>query len=89
LLKNKFFGNYFILEKVWKIIHNNDKDLTGKEPWFSEFLNCFLKEKSVDYVHGVVHWVHGAGSRSMDPSLNVGRSSTDKGHRLTGVNRFL
>jgi hypothetical protein len=43
----------------------------------------------VDYVHGVVHWVHGAGSRSMDPSLNVGRSSTDKGHRLTGVNRFL
>jgi hypothetical protein len=43
----------------------------------------------VDYVHGAVHRVHDTGSRSMDPSLNVGRSSIDEGRRLTGANRFL
>jgi hypothetical protein len=52
LLKNQFFGIYFILEKVWKIIHDNDKDLNTKDLRFTEFRNYFLKEKSVDYVHG-------------------------------------
>jgi hypothetical protein len=82
LLLNQFFGIYFILEKVWKIIHDNEKDLIIKELQFSEFSNYFLKEKSVDYVHGVVHRVHGTGSQSTVPSLNTSRSILDARLRL-------
>jgi hypothetical protein len=74
LLKNQFFRIYFILEKVWKIIHDNDKDLNAKDLRFSEFQNYFLKEKSMDYVHGAVYWVHGTGSRSMVRPLNTSHS---------------
>jgi hypothetical protein len=55
-----------MLEKVWKIIHDNDKDLNAKDLQFTEFQNYFLKQKSVDYVNGAVHRVHGAGSRSTE-----------------------
>jgi hypothetical protein len=74
LLKCQFCGIYFILEKVWKIIHDNDKDLNAKDLQFTEFQNYFLKEKSVDYVDGAVHGVHGASSWSMVPSLNTSHS---------------
>jgi hypothetical protein len=73
LLKNNFFIIYFILEKVWKIIHDNDKDLTEKSHGFFEFLNCFLKEKSVDYVHDAMRRVHGADSPSIGWASNLDR----------------
>jgi hypothetical protein len=79
---NQFFRIYFILENVWKIIHNNDKDLNIKELRFSKFLNCFLKEKSVDYVNGAVHRMHSAGPWSMVPSLNTSHSIVDGRLRL-------
>jgi hypothetical protein len=82
LLKNQFFRIYFTLEKVWKIIHYNDKDLNAKYLQFIEFQNYFLKEKSMDYVHGAVHRVHGADSRSTVPSLNTSRSILDGRLRL-------
>jgi hypothetical protein len=31
LIKNQFFRIYVILEKVSKIIHDNDKDLNAKD----------------------------------------------------------
>ncbi len=73
MLKNQFFRIYFILEKFWK----NVKDLR-----FFEFQNYFLKEKSMDYVHGAGHWVHDAGSRSTVPSLNTSHSIVDGRLRL-------
>jgi hypothetical protein len=63
--KRQGLGIYFILEKVWKIIYDNDKDLNTKDLRFTEFQNYFLKEKSVDYVHDTVHRLHGTGSRSL------------------------
>jgi hypothetical protein len=57
-------------------------DLNVKEIQFFKFLNCFLKEKSVDYVHGAVHRVHDTGSRSTVPSLNTSRSILDGRLRL-------
>jgi hypothetical protein len=36
----------------------------------------------MDYVHGAVHRVHGAGSRSAVPSLNTSRSIVDGRLRL-------
>jgi hypothetical protein len=82
LLNNRFFRIYFILVKVWKIIHDNDKGLNAEDLQFIEFQNYFLKEKSVEYVHGVVHRVDGTGSLSTDPSLNTSHSILDGRLRL-------
>jgi hypothetical protein len=82
LIKNQFFRTYFILEKVWKIIHDNDTDLNTEDLRFTEFQNYFLKEKFVGYVHGAAHWVHGTGSRSTVPSLNTCHSIVDGRLRL-------
>jgi hypothetical protein len=79
---NKFLEFIFTLEKVRKIIQENDKDLITKDLWFTKFQNYFLKEKFMDYVHGAVHRVHGVGSRSTASSLNTSRSIMDAQLRL-------
>jgi hypothetical protein len=40
LLKNQIFGIYIILEKDWKIIHDNDKDLNAKDLWTMSTVLC-------------------------------------------------
>jgi hypothetical protein len=56
LLLNQFFGIYFILGKVWKIIHDNYKDLNVKELWFFEL---FSKGK----IRGLCPWCCAPGAR--------------------------
>jgi hypothetical protein len=79
---NNFSEFIFTLEKVRKIVQENDKDLIAKDLWFTKFQNYFLKEKSVDYVHGAVHRVHDVGSWSTASSLNTSRSIMDARLRL-------
>jgi hypothetical protein len=79
---NNFSEFIFTLEKVKKIIQENDKDLIAKDLWFTKFQNYFLKEKSVDYVNGAVHRVHGVGSRFTASSLNTSCSIMDARPRL-------